>query len=314
MCLDRDPPKMSTPSTFSGAALTYAVRGWGVLPLWWPCATGVCACGRPDCDSVAKHPIHRLVPRGLHDAASQLDIVSSWWRSMPNANVGIRTGADSGLVVLDIDGPPGRQSLRAVVAAHGLLEARWARTGSGGWHAYFAHPGTTVPNSAGRVGDRIDVRGEGGYVVAPPSRHRSGQSYRWIGLPDAAPHSTDGDIPPLPEWLLELAVSGTSRGSQASQVRLRTGDKHAYAATVVEHEAHEVAKAPAGQRNHQLNRAAFRLGQLIGAELLDEETAAAALIAAGLAAGPGEHKIRSTVQRGIAAGKRHPRRVALPHE
>lgn len=313
MKLDPDSPKMSRPSTFSKAALTYAERGWQVLPLWWPHATGACACGRRDCGSIGKHPIHRLAPRGLHDATTRLDTVSHWWQSMPDANVGIRTGIDSGLVVLDVDGPMGHQALLALVAVHGLFHARWARTGSGGWHAYFAHPGPAVPGSAGRVGDRLDVRGEGGYVVAPPSRHRSGRSYRWVVLADDGSAPVGDDLPAFPRWLLELAVLGTSHRSPSSQVQLRSGDGSAYAAAAVEREAHEVAQAPAGQRNHRLNRAAFRLGQLIGAGLLDEETTAAALIDAGLMAGPGEHKIRSTVQRGISAGKRHPRPVVLPH-
>ncbi len=132
------------------AALAYAVRGWQVLPLWWPASTGDCACGLPDCDSVGKHPIPRLVPHGLLDASSQVHAVGEWWWSVPHANVGIRTGAESGLVVLDVDGEVGRRALRTLVGTHTLLMARWARTG-GGWHAYFAHPGTTVPCSAGRL-------------------------------------------------------------------------------------------------------------------------------------------------------------------
>jgi bifunctional DNA primase/polymerase-like protein len=125
-------------------------------------------------------------PHGVHDASDQLDTVARWWQLVPHANVGIRTGSESRLVVLDVDGPPGRQALRALVAAHGLFQASWARTGSGGWHAYFAHPGGTVPSSAGRLGSASNVRGEGGYVVAPPSRHWTGRRYRWIVLPDGS--------------------------------------------------------------------------------------------------------------------------------
>src|SRR5262249_21913431 len=154
----------------------YAQRGWQILPLWWPGPGGECACGRPDCDSVGKHPVHRLVPRGLLDASNHRDTIATWWRSMPHANVGIRTGVESALVVLDVDGAPGRQALGDLVADHPLCEASWARTGGGGWHAYFAHPGSAVPSSAGRLGVRLDVRGEGGYVVAPPSRHWTGRT------------------------------------------------------------------------------------------------------------------------------------------
>jgi len=306
----RDSPELSPAGTASDAAMAYAERGWQVLPLWWPGPAGACSCGRPDCDSIGKHPIQRLVLHGLHDATSQLSTVARWWQSVPNANVGIRTGAESSLVVLDVDGPPGRSALRALVAAHGLFEARWVRTGSGGWHAYFAHPGATVPNSAGRVGDHLDVRGEGGYVVAPPSRHRCGRCYRWVVPPEGSAPPSGVQLPPIPDWLLEQALT-SPHSSRISEVRLPTGAADAYAAAALQREAREVAAAPPGQRNHRLNRAAFRLGQLIGAGLLDEATVAAVLIDAGLAAGPGERKIRSTVERGICAGKRHPRQVLL---
>ncbi len=311
--LGRASPEPSLHATVSQAALAYAKRGWQVLPLWWPVATGACACGLPDCESVGKHPIPQLAPHGVHDASSRRDTVARWWQLVPHANVGIRTGSQSGLVVLDVDGPAGRRALHALVAAHALLQASWARTGGGGWHAYFAHPGGTVPSSAGRLGDRLDVRGEGGYVVAPPSRHWRGRAYRWIILPDdgPAPPGGAGQLPPVPRWMLELSVPASAPGSQPSRVWLRTSHAHAYAAAAVEREAHEVAHAPAGQRNYRLNRAAFRLGQLVGAGLLDEAVAALALVEAGLAAGPGERKIRATVHRAIQAGKRHPRQVLI---
>ncbi len=228
--LGRESPEPSQHSTVRQAALAYAEHGWQVLPLWWPASTGDCGCGLPDCDSVGKHPIPRLVTHGLHDASSRLETVAGWWQSVPHANVGIRTGAESGLIVLDVDGPAGQHALRALVSAHAHFQARWARTGGGGWHAYFAHPGGTVPSSAGRLGQRLDVRGECGYVVAPPSRHWSGRPYRWIVLPDGSPGAAAaGDLPPVPRWLLHLAMSPTPRGAQASQLWLRPGRAASYA-------------------------------------------------------------------------------------
>jgi Bifunctional DNA primase/polymerase, N-terminal len=284
------------------AAVTYAQLGWHVLPLWWPVATGECGCGRSDCASVAKHPIWWLVPRGLHDASSRVATVAGWWRSVPHANVGIRTGAESRLVVLDVDGAAGGRSLRELVSAHGTFGARWARTGSGGLHAYFAHPGTPVPNSAGRLGDGLDVRGDGGYVVAPPSRHPTRHLYRWIS-------TDDGGLPDMPSWLLELAVRAPV--ADCREVQLDGASTAAYAAAALEGECREVEQASPGRRNHRLNRAAFKLGQLVGAGLLEEDAVAIALVAAGLKAGPGERKIRSTVLRGLCAGKRHPRPVSV---
>jgi hypothetical protein len=286
-------------------ARAYARRGWAVLPLWWPTATRDCACGLPDCESTGKHPVRRLVPHGLRDASADLEAIEEWWRLYPHANVGIRTGASSGLVVLDVDGEAGRLAVRGQVAHHGRFDAVWVQTGSRGWHAYFAHPGGSVPNSAGRLGVGLDVRGDGGYVVAPPSRHRSGGTYRWIDARGA------GKLPLAPGWLLELAVLADQR---PQPVRLLSDDVLAYASAALASELREVAEAPPGQRNHQLNRSAFKLGQLIGARLLDEAAVTAALVAAGLSAGPGERKIRSTVRRGLQAGIRQPRQVVVRAE
>jgi putative DNA primase/helicase len=185
-----------------------------------------------------KHPVHRLVPHGLHDASSRRDTVARWWQSAPCANVGIRTGPASGLVVLDVDGRAGRLALRALVASRPRLQARWARTG-GGWHAYFAHLGTAVPNSAGRLGEGIDVRGDGGYVVAPPSRHASGRPYRWVGEEEAfaAIIGDPGHLSPMPTWLVELVIARPAAASQR-QVSLRAADATAYAAA---------ARAPAAR-------------------------------------------------------------------
>ena len=287
-------------------ARAYAEYGWSVLPLWWPVPpTGDCACGLPDCESAGKHPIRRLVPHGLHDATRDQATVECWWRSSTHANIGIRTGGASALVVLDVDDEAGRLALRGLIAANGRFEARWVRTGSGGWHAYFAHPGSPVPNSAGRLGEGLDVRGEGGYVVAPPSMHQSNYRYRWA-RPDIV-----AELPTMPGWLVELAASPVTDRLGAQPVRLRTDDAPAYAAAAVEREARIVAAAPPGQRNHQLNRSAFKLGQLVGAGLIDEATVTAALLDAGLAAGPDERKIRSTIRSGVRAGMQLPRRIVL---
>lgn len=220
------------------------------------------------------------------------------------ANIGIRTGAASDLVVLDVDGDAGRLSLRGLVAHHAPFEATWARTGSGGWHAYFAHPGGTVPNTAGRLGEGLDVRADGGYVVAPPSRHSSGRRYRWIDATDDRP-------PALPRWLVELAAPDVHDAYAARPVWLLAADVDAYATAAVEREARDVAQAPPGQRNDRLNRAAFKLGQLVGAGVVRQEVVVDALVAAGLAAGPGERKIRGTVRSGLRAGMLQPRRVLL---
>jgi hypothetical protein len=290
-----------SPDQLAAQARAYAMRGWSVLPLWWLTATGDCACGLAGCDSACKHPIGRLLPHGLIDASEDPARVEAWWRTCPAANIGVRTGAVSGLVVLDVDGEAGRLALRGLVADHAAFEAAWVRTGSGGWHAYFAHRDGTVPNSAGRLGVGLDVRADGGYVVAPPSRHRSGQRYRWIDGPD--------QLPAIPQWLAEL-VSRPVHDQYAGQpMWLVSDDIEAYTRAAVEREARDVAQAPPGQRNDRLNRAAFKLGQLVGAGLVRAEMVTDSLVAAGLNAGPGEPKIRATVRGRLRAGMLHPRQV-----
>lgn len=126
------------------------------------------------------------------------DEIREWWNRWPQANVGVVTGAISGLVVLDLDG----SAAVAFAKGRGVPETPVAATGKG-FHVYFAHPGRPVPNAAALGGVKgIDVRGDGGYVVAPPSVHPSGRRYTWtknrpFGLP----------LAPVPEWLLELLVA-----------------------------------------------------------------------------------------------------------
>ena len=190
----------AAPGKLLAAALAYAARGWPVLPLWWP-ASGGCACGKADYGTPAKHPLGKVVPNGVTDATTDAATIRRWWAQFPMANVGIATGQRSGLVVLDVDpAKGGEEGLRDLEAQHGPLPATvMALTGGGGTHYLFRHPGWLVQNSVGQLGPGLDMRGEGGYIVAPPSLHVSGQCYEWeLG------HSPD-DIPlaRLPQAIAE---------------------------------------------------------------------------------------------------------------
>jgi len=128
------------------------------------------------------------------------DQVDEWWFKFPAANVGTVTGKISGLVVLDADGPPGLASLKAL----GTPATTWvSRTGrpEGGWQQFFRHPGngTTIGNRAGlRPG--LDVRGDGGYVILPPSLHASGRRYEWLTSPQ------ETGLAPMSDALLKLLL------------------------------------------------------------------------------------------------------------
>jgi hypothetical protein len=105
--------------------------------------------------------------------------IEHWWGGWPNANIAIVTGS---VVVLDVDPRHGGDAaLAEIERKHGVLPAtRRAHTGGGGMHLYFAPPpNVVIRNSAGKIAPGLDIRGAGGYVMAPPSRHVSGQCYRW---------------------------------------------------------------------------------------------------------------------------------------
>ena len=277
------------------AALGYVGRGWPVLPCHHMTAGG-CSCGRADCSSPGKHPRTRT---GLTEATTDPDQVARWWRRWPQSNVGIRTGAESALVVVDVDpGHDGVASLRALVDQHDRLPSGLrVRTGSGGWHLYFAHPGGVVANSAGRLGPGLDMRGDGGYVIAPPSNHRSGGAYSFV--------DADAPVPEMPEWLDRL-VRPPERRVERDPIHIGEA-VDAWVRAAVLAEAERVRTAPAGSRNATLNRAAFSLGQIAAAGIVDADTIRSILTENSLGAGLGEHEIYATIGSGLAAGLRHPR-------
>lgn len=145
------------------AAVVYAHRGWAVFPCHAPARTPAgCSCGAAECASPAKHP---RVAGGLKSATTDNGQIEGWWARWPNANVAIRTGEVSGLVVVDIDPDHGGDaSLECLVEEHGSPPVgRVVRTGSGGRHLYFRHPGGVVRNDAGRrLGPGLDIRGTAG--------------------------------------------------------------------------------------------------------------------------------------------------------
>ena len=157
-------------------ALRYAARGRHVFPVHWP-RDGVCSCGRPDCGSPAKHP---LTTNGLRDATTNSEQIREWWQRWPDANIGIVTGQASGIVVVDVDaGKGGLQSWAELQDIHGRIDTLTSLTGGGGMHLWFQAPADELKSTAGTIAPGIDTRAEGGYVVAPPSLHISGQRYAW---------------------------------------------------------------------------------------------------------------------------------------
>lgn len=177
------------------SALGYAKRGWSVFP----------------CRMKAKEPATR---HGFKDSTRDKAAIIRWWSSSPLANVAVATGGLSGIVVLDVDPRNGGDgNLAELEQRHGALpETVSACSGGGGRHFYFAMPVGVVLKS-GKLADGLDFKAEGGYVIAPPSVHPSGQPYRW----DRDPRETR--LAACPDWLRAIPAEG-----QPAPDRARTRD------------------------------------------------------------------------------------------
>jgi putative DNA primase/helicase len=173
-------------------ALALAAFGLPIFPIHGV-ADGRCACGRRVCKNAGKHPRSK---HGHNDATTNAEQIQMWWLASPNANVGVRTG--NGYLVLDIDPRNhGHQMLESLLAKHGPLPVTpTVRTGGGGHHFYLSFKGSLACKTALFRG--IDVKADGGYVVAPPSVHFKGGRYSW----EPGRSLDEVLIQPAPEWLL----------------------------------------------------------------------------------------------------------------
>lgn len=292
---------MSAPSCLEWA-LKYAARGRRVFPVH-AFRDGKCTCGK-ECSSPAKHPFEGT--SGLKEATTDPDRIRAWWKKHPFANVAIATGEASDLVVLDVDpAHGGEDSIVALREDLGDLPKTFVvKTGGGGWHSYFRYPGEEVRNSAGRLGPGLDIRGDGGYVVAPPSNHASGGEYSWAEAAE--------EMAVFPEMLLQVLrkppyVPPAPAAEAGPRPAVMTGAGLPYGLRGLQAECAAVTSAPPGTRNVTLNRAAFSVGQLVAGGELDDAAASSALLAAALGCGLGEAEARRTIQSGMAGGARFPR-------
>lgn len=221
-----------------GEAVRLAELGWSVVPAAAPVLAGgavTCDCGRPQCASPGKHP--RLPWAAYQRTRASRQELTQWWARWPGANISVVTGAVSGLIVVDVDPLHGGDD--SLLDLPALPDTVRALTGSGGTHIYLRHPGgCEIPSRAGwRQG--IDIRADGGQVIAPPSLHASGRRYEW----EAGLDPWSIAVAEAPGWLLR-ELSGPA---PASDVR-----------GVFDLEEALEQPIPEGQRN-------VRLTQIIGA-------------------------------------------------
>jgi putative DNA primase/helicase len=288
------------------AALEYATRGWQTLPIH-SSAEARCSCGE-GCSRPGKHP---RTPHGVKDATVDADIIRSWWAQWPDANVAIATGTASGIIVLDVDGTAGIESLHDLEAQHGvLLDGPRVRTGGGGRHIYLKHPGGVVRNRVG-LAPGLDLRADGGYVVAPPSVHVSGGVYAWLTSPEA-------DLPPAPEWLLQLASARRGQDEPAAAQPASTshtshegaaGTTTPYGAAALRDAAERVRTAPEGTRNNTLFTQAAAAFELVAGGEIALDDARRALTAASRACGLPDDEFERTMSSAWDHGMANPRRA-----
>ncbi len=283
-------------------ALHFAARGWHVFPV------------TPN----AKKP--PAIDRWETRASTDPDRIHHWWHHTPYT-IGIATGP-SGLVVVDLDtlrwGQPtpdrwallgihtGAGVLHALAHAHGttVTPTYAVSTPSGGWHLYYTTPpGTALRNTHHVIGFKIDTRAHGGYVIAPGSPVP----------PDGDQLHDDRDPTELPTWLHQAHTPTPTTGRCGPAVPAGINPTR-YTLAALRGETHHIRTTPPGHHNAVLCRAAYALGQLVGAGLLDETTArtelttaAGALISAHCDCTP--HEITRVITAGLTAGARNPRRT-----
>lgn len=196
-------------------ALKYASLGWHVLPLHFPTKDGRCSCGNEECKNVGKHPRRVKFDYATTDHAQ----IRKWWKWCADANVGVITGEVSGIMIIDVDNADALYSL--IMKLGELPRTVQARTGSGGTHFIVKHPGFAVKTVRGDQVNLpgLDIRGERGLFVAPPSNHKSGGVYEWIVSPF---EQEPAELPPKwIEWL--RAVSGGTHAQQKVEVTIKDG-------------------------------------------------------------------------------------------
>lgn len=287
-------PLISAPLSVLEIALEQADRGWPVIPIFFSSKGGKSELQVPSSKNGGPRWGARSNRRQIEDQ----------WRGKSYPAYGIVCGPDSDLLVIDVDTTEGHEkdgmaSLDALEEKYGPLpETPTVRTPSGGLHYYFKYPtGRTVRNGTSVIGNGIDHRGDGGFVVGAGSKRDDG-NYTWERTPEAVV------IAEAPEWVLDQ-IADAQTPDELSEAF--TGEETNYARTARTAEVQRVAYAQLGSRNHTLNEAAYSLGQLVGGGQLDEARVCRELTDAALECGLERCETLKTINSGIEAGKKEPR-------
>src|SRR6516164_7691490 len=255
-------------------------------------------------------------------ASSEPEQIRNWWRAHPDALPAIFVGG-AGLLVIDCDRYPGGndgiEAFNRLLSANGgsLADVPMTKTARGGAHLFFKQPkGKALGNGRGELPDGVDVRGVGGYVIAPDAQLPDGNRWQSVnGRPLLADAFKAGTIPELPEWLADIIRPNRQPNGNGIDEYDRPGANstlrgQAYTAAALQGAAAELSTAPAGKRNETLNAVAFRLGRMVARGWIDEKTVTDALLGACDAnrylREHGHRATLKTIESGIEAGKKEP--------
>ncbi len=206
-------------NTFEAAKWYAETHGFSVFPthgvkLITEKKLKACTCGVVACTSPGKHP---ATNKGRNASSKDAVVIENLWAGRENLNVAISTGIESGIFVIDIDGVMGEESLQALEKKHGKLPKTLTSITGRGKHLIFKYPSKKVFNRTNCLGSSIDVRGDGGYIVAPPSAHISGTDYHW--------EDDTAIIAEAPQWLLDL-VCANSKAPTINEAALNFDESH----------------------------------------------------------------------------------------
>src|SRR6516165_1808678 len=260
-------------------------------------------------------------------ATTEEEQIRKWWDGYPPALPAIVVGR-AGLVVIDCDRHPGGndgiKAFNQLVSANGakLANVPMTRTARGGAHLFFRQPpGEPLGNRRGELPDGIDVRGVGGFVIAPGAESDGKRWQSANGRPSLADAFKTGTIPELPLWLADIIRPNPQPNRDRVDEYAGANSSlrgQAYAAAALQGAAAELSTAPAGNRNEMLNAVAFRLGRMIVRGWIDEKTVADTLLGACDAnkylRGHGHRATIKTIHSGIEAGRKEPHPDLLEHD
>ncbi|EHJ97738.1 bifunctional DNA primase/polymerase [Agrobacterium tumefaciens] len=295
-------PEHTTPLTPLELAQHYVSEGWPVFP---------CRSHAEEHNDQATGEIITLgektplTPNGFKGATRFPRIIERWWSDWPDAAVGLPTGEKTGFFALDIDNKPGGANgfdwLAEMEAEHGPLpDTARVTSPNGGLHIYFKYVVGT--RNRGALGAGVDIRSEGGYVLAAGSTMANGRSYKW--------ETDTREIADAPAWLLDLLLPKSAPAH--TQYSLSAATNNAYVDAAVDRELADLAGAPMGTRNNALNDAAFSIGTIVGAGALGEAEARALLQDVARGWGRDWSRCCKTIENGLKAGIQNPRNIPEP--